>query len=121
MPRSTVTATLTAPGMHAWSGASQHRYYLSYPHRHLFHITATVETSHDDRDIEYHDLRDWIVHWLDEFPTLTNDLRNFGGKSCETLARDLWDYLQTSKNVHTLRAVSVSEDGEFTSTLEATT
>ncbi len=120
MPRSVVTATLTAPGIHCWPSAPQHRHYLSYAHRHLFHIHATVEVGHDDREVEYHDLRDLIVHWLDGFPNLSNDTKNFGAKSCETLARNLWDYLHTTKNVPHLRAVSVSEDGEFTSTLEAT-
>lgn len=117
MARTLVTATLTAPGMHCWPNVpAGPRAYLGHWHRHLFHFHVTVRVNHDDRDVEFHDLRDHIHTWLRTFPVLQADLTDFGGRSCEHLARDLCSHL-TRLSLPVLR-VSVSEDGEFTSTLE---
>lgn len=40
-------------GIHQWSACPHKRVeFLKYPHRHIFHVVAKKEVSHDDRDIE---------------------------------------------------------------------
>lgn len=116
MARTLVTARYTFPALHNWPTAPQGRAYLASPHRHLFICDATVEVKHDDRDVEYHDLRADIQEWTRQFRAATPDLANVGAQSCEHLARSLFDYLALMLPVV---RVSVSEDGEFTSTQEA--
>ena len=40
-------------GIHRFPEATDEEKYLSYPHRHIFHITVYIEQFHGDRDIEY--------------------------------------------------------------------
>ena len=116
MPHSYVTAKFTCPGTHSWSDATGEREYLSHTHRHLFTCTVTVVVTHDDRQVEYHDLRDLILQWVMTYPLASGDMREFGNNSCEHLARDLWQNM-VERNKLLVYEVSVSEDDEFTSTL----
>lgn len=75
--------------------------YLQNEHRHVFHITAYVEVSHDDRDVEFIVLKHRIEEYLQEFYP-TNKL---GSMSCEMLAAELIEAFNLSKCI-------VSEDGE---------
>lgn len=112
-----VTAKTSFAGMHNWFDAPQGRHYLSHEHRHLFIVEATVSVAHDDRDVEYHDLRDHIENWIKSFPLYKEpDTYACLGLSCEHLARNLLVYLD-KLNLPVIK-VSVSEDGEFTSTIK---
>ena len=103
-PAVTIWAAARLPGFHMWPCAPVHRAYLAHEHRHLFHCKATVAVEHDDRDVEFHDLRRHITDWWGPGD------RKCGSKSCETLARELAGYLEIRgcKVVE----VEVSEDGE---------
>mgnify|MGYP001764859203 CR=1 FL=1 len=116
MARTLVTARYSFPALHHWPNAPQGRHYLSHPHRHQFVCDATVEVTHGDREVEFHDLAADIAEWARQFRTVHRDLSNVGGQSCEHLARSLFDWLAIGLPVV---RVSVSEDGEFTSTVEA--
>jgi hypothetical protein len=113
-----VTAKTRFPGMHNWVDAPDSRNYLRDPHRHLFFVEATVEVTHGDREVEYHDLRDDIQEWIDSIPLYNDfpDTRDCLGKSCEHLAASLAQYLQNEKKLPVV-GVSVSEDDEFISTI----
>jgi hypothetical protein len=100
----TVWAKARLPGFHCWPGAPSHRAYLAGRHRHLFHIHAEVAVTHDERDIEFHDLRSYITNWWGPGD------RECGTDSCETLARDLARYLDIAGVPVVF--VEVSEDGE---------
>lgn len=93
-------------GWHYWPNAPEPRDYLRASHRHEFHIRPEVRVSHDDRDIEFHDLRDIITEWW---------VPEQGTNSCETIARNLWDHL-TGLGL-TVISVTVSEDGYEGATL----
>jgi len=45
-------------GFHHWPDAPHHRSYLAVRHRHLFYLEVAVQVAHQDREIEFHDLRD---------------------------------------------------------------
>lgn len=112
-----VTSTFTVPGFHEWHGAPPPRGYLAFPHRHLFHVSISVHVNHDDRDVEFHDLADWgkqVLHSNYEFRSWAF---HFGGQSCEAIARRLMDAAEVFG--YPVKSVTVSEDGEFSATVEA--
>lgn len=93
-------------GWHRWPGATGHRDYLAARHRHEFHVRPEIVVSHDDREIEFHDLRDIVIGWWQP---------EQGDNSCETIARDLWAYLESLGL--TVASITVSEDGYEGATL----
>ena len=91
-----------AEGFHRWEDAPEGRSYLSSTHRHIFHVEVRITTTHDDREIEFHDLKDFCMMEFSE--------GDFGKMSCEMLARDLGEIVAFNYNRPV--SVSVSEDGE---------
>lgn len=104
----------TYPGFHRWAGAPAHRSYLADRHRHLFHVEVRMQVSHDDREIEFHDLLD-RARAIFEFELGTNG--NFGSHSCEMLGRELGGRL--ARMYQRAVTVIVSEDGECGAQVEA--
>ena len=78
--------------------------FLGVPHRHIFHFRVWIDVFHNDRDIEFIQLK----RWLENLYKGTLEL-NF--KSCEMIADDL--YIQIASR-YPDRAVwiEVAEDGE---------
>lgn len=116
MARTHITALIRVPGLHHWPHAHAGRSYLAAPHRHLFHVKATVAVEHDERDVEFHDLADLMSERVELMGTPHGwGAIDFGPKSCETLARELLS------DLHECRVVSVewSEDGEFSAIVYA--
>lgn len=99
-----VFATLDLPGYHRWPLAQGKREYLADRHRHLFHIRVKVIVSHNDRDVEFHDLSDTIREWWGP------GSREWGDLSCESIARQLLDYL--SDQGMQIVLVEIGEDKE---------
>ena len=74
--------------------------YLSYPHRHLFHVEMKWETI-QDREIEFMVMKKKVDHWLHKNWTD----KFLQGASCETLALKLLKEFKAD-------CVSVFEDNE---------
>jgi hypothetical protein len=91
----------TQEGFHHWKDAPNHREYLAFNHRHLFHVKVTTSVKHDDREIEFHDLMGMAKRLF-----TTGD----GGWSCEQMASALSNKL--AKEYGRSFRVDVSEDGE---------
>lgn len=102
----TVHTRVELVGFHNWPDAPAHRDYLADRHRHTFHVCPTVVVSHDNRDVEYHDLRDIVAQWWQP---------EQGGRSCEMMARDLIEHL--SSMGLSVVSVEVNEDGADGSTV----
>lgn len=88
-------------GIHSWPGAPQDgpTPFLRDPHRHVFHVTAHRPVTHDDRDVEFIQLKRVMLQAC---------LANFSGPhtlSCEAMAAHLL-------NTFGLSRCEVSEDGE---------
>lgn len=100
---------LQIEGIHCWPECPHEEVaYLRTPHRHMFHIKATISTTHDDRDVEFIILRKKIEEYLiKNFRPENSDLKlcYFGSLSCEMLARELVEQFD-------LIRCEVSEDGE---------
>ncbi len=90
-------------GWHAWPDAPEPRAYLASPHRHLFKVLVELEVFHDDREIEFHDLLDFVRSQLPG-PDL-------GARSCEMMAKALGHSILARFPGRDV-LVSVSEDGE---------
>lgn len=111
----TIEANLTVPGLHYWPEPVEGREYLGEPHRHLFHVRAEVAVTHDERDVEFHDLGVIMRDAIDTYGPQSNGLHHFGPASCETLARKLFTDLE-ELNLNVV-AVRWSEDAEFSATI----
>jgi hypothetical protein len=96
-------------GFHYWPNADGKRAYLAARHRHLFHVQVETEVTHDDREIEFHDLLDDARSL---FPT-----GELGTQSCESLARSLGE--QLAKKYRRPFQVAVFEDNEVGSSVAA--
>lgn len=96
-------------GFHNWPEAPDSRDYLRASHRHMFHVRVETEVTHDDREIEFHDLMDAA---RGQFPDIehVNGRPDLGSMSCEMIARKI------ANGLAGLYArpfcVDVSEDGE---------
>lgn len=100
--KTTVFASLTFEATHNWPQCNiKEVEYLKHEHRHVFHITAYVEVSHDDRDVEFIVLKHRIKDYLEEF----YPENKLGATSCEMLASELVEAFNLVKCI-------VSEDGE---------
>ncbi len=100
-------------GFHCWPDAPSHRAYLRATHRHLFAVEVQTRVDHDERDIEFHDLRDEAAAL---FRGLSVSKQDFGPQSCETLARRL--ATQLADRYERAVTVSVAEDGECGASVE---
>lgn len=99
-----VWATHRFDSLHAWPDAPRHRSYLASEHRHLFHVRATVDVVHDDREIEFHDLLDAVVDACVQIHCAPLG-------SCEQIADDIAQRLRPQWPKRRIE-VDVSEDGE---------
>ena len=92
---------------HKWSNCPiKDVYFLRNNHRHVFHVKMCWVVSHNDRDIEFIDMKKKVVSWVRN----NWEYRDLGQKSCESMAEDL--LLEFNAQF-----VSVSEDGENGATI----
>ncbi|RSS69854.1 hypothetical protein [Streptomyces sp. WAC06614] len=92
------------PGFHRWPDAPKERDHLASRHRHVFKVRLDVLVLHDERDVEFHELTERLRHWWGPGE------REWGGASCEAVARLLMTDL--SGDGMRVMAASVSIDGE---------
>ena len=117
----TITVTIRLAALHHWPSASAGRAYLGTPHRHVFVVRATCPVLHDDREIEFHDLQ----HTLDTLllrltlPDPASGLPDFGGRSCEHIAKALVAGLRMTYPTPRQWTVAVWEDDECGATVVA--
>jgi len=102
----TVIATHTLVGYHRWPDAPEERSYLADKHRHLFGLRIEVEVTLPDREIEFHDVVDFIhLQWRHG--------HDFGSMSCEDIAQELLErFLSGFGDDGRTVVVEVWEDGE---------
>lgn len=99
--KTNIIVNLQYEATHYWEGCNiEEVMYLKNPHRHIFHICCKKEVTHDDRDIEIIMFKQIILKYLH-----SNFKGNFGGMSCEMIAKKLFE-------VFGLNYCSVLEDNE---------
>ena len=85
--------------------------YLSAKHRHLFKFKVSIETFHDDRELEFHQ----VLNFCESL--FTAGTLDIDYKSVEMLAVDLHAEVATrypGRNI----VIDISEDGEAGCTME---
>ena len=91
---------------HYWPEPTAGRAYLGDVHHHTFHFEAQATVTHDDRDIEFHDLKaslhQAVLSLVDKHP---NTPYTFGPRSCEMIGAELLDILPLA-----VFSVTVQED-----------
>lgn len=110
-----IWVTFQVEGIHRYPAAAEDPKladvaFLAHPHRHIFHFEVRVNVEHDDREIEFIQLKRYCQS-LYSAGTL-----NAMNKSCEMLAGELIDNLNAkypNRNI----TVSVSEDDENGATI----
>lgn len=121
--KTSITVRFQAVGFHRWRTAPTSRAYLAQPHRHLFHIAATIEVFHNDREVEFHDLLDEIrLHSAFSSECILSHLpsnNEYMDWSCETHAKHIMNHLQSIYPARDI-SVEVSEDGECGATINYT-
>lgn len=104
-----IKVKLEVEGIHRWPAAADFDHqisFLSYPHRHIFHIMVVQPVSHDDRDIEIikfkRELQAYFKrnYWNDNL-----NMCDFRSMSCEAIARDIME-------AYGSEGVEVLEDNE---------
>jgi len=102
-----VYCTLAFEGFHRWKDAQGEVKFLSYPHRHKFHVKAWKLVTHNDRQVEFITLQRQVLEFClkhaSQGPTIDY--------SCETWAEHLMDKFD-------LERCEVSEDGENGAVIE---
>lgn len=88
---------------HHWPGAEGKRAYLGQRHRHMMHVEVSLAVFHNDRDVEFHDLRDFCLAHM--------PAGEWGSTSCETAAIDLAKDIRKRWPDRAI-AIGVFEDGE---------
>lgn len=96
-----VFVTTRFVGFHRWKDAPEQHAYLRNWHRHVFHVRLTVSVNHDNREVEFIDLKKQVDEYIACIFVLPGPFEH----SCEQIARLLLDYFSASE-------VEVSEDGE---------
>lgn len=79
--------------------------FLGRPHRHIFHVKVGIQVFHNDRDLEFIQVKRWLVNQY------TNGTLELNHKSCEMISDDLYEIIATRYPNRDI-AISVSEDGE---------
>ena len=104
-----VYCTFQVPGYHRWPDALPAAKYLSFEHRHVFHVRVEIQVKHNERDVEFIRFKEIAKVAFESLgrPSIYGDI-HFDGQSCETLATNLIQALGDYEVVQ----VEVSEDGE---------
>lgn len=97
---------------HQWPDAPEPRGYLARRHRHWFHVKVSMLVTHDDREVEFHDLLDHVVAASETLgvPSVSG-WRDLGAMSCEMIARNIAARVAVVYPGRRVE-VDVSEDGE---------
>lgn len=100
---------------HRWQDAPVEVSYLADLHRHVFKVRLEIEVLDQDRELEYHTVLKQLGWMISE-----DLLRNWQiGWSCEHIADKILTWAIDEWPDRMLYRVTVSEDGENGSTLEA--
>jgi 6-pyruvoyl-tetrahydropterin synthase len=107
----TVYCTTRFAATHYYEGAPGSQAHLRHPHRHEFLVVVSVRVGHDDRDVEFLDLKERVDDHLDRLVHERGRSGSIGERSCEHVCEWLAEQLDAADGLN-VRSVDVSEDGE---------
>jgi hypothetical protein len=92
-------------GIHKYPNAPEEVAFLRYPHRHLFHVSVTIDVFHDDRELEFFIFQ----HQISDYIKVRGDTLNY--RSCEMISKELLEHVMEMYPGRSIE-VRVFEDGE---------
>ena len=97
-----IIITTSFSAIHCWSKCPiKEVSYLKNPHRHVFHLKLKFPVSHNDRDIEFINMKNDINAYIHDFW----EGKDIGQESCEMICRTFMVFFNASY-------VRVMEDNE---------
>lgn len=87
-----VQVEIVVPGYHRWAQASENLMHLRYRHAHDFKVTVQSNVTHNDREIEFYELRFVLERYFKDHYPHTDYGYEFGEESCETIAAKVMDH-----------------------------
>ncbi len=112
----TITVKTSFEGVHCWPDAPEDVKFLSFPHRHVFHVSVVLDVMHNDRDVEFFEFKAILDRFLAKLCATYNPstprLRDLGSMSCEQLAIKIHDFIYYAVGGVSVNCVSVFEDEE---------
>jgi hypothetical protein len=109
---SSVVVRTQLEALHCWPDIPKGHpsQFLQHPHRHIFYIELQFKINHNNRDVEFFEMKHQIDNYLQRnFKTdMISGVKDFGAMSCEMLCEDL---LQQFNHLNAFQA-SVFEDNE---------
>lgn len=107
-----VTVRTSFKGIHHWPGCPHEEVsFLRNPHRHVFHVTVSVEVAGDDREVEFFLLQREIDEILAQTFNQEDGLLILGARSCEMVADEIYSRISEEYPTREIR-ITVSEDNE---------
>ena len=79
--------------------------FLAYAHRHIFHFKVDIDVFHDDRDIEFIQLKRWLESLYND------DILVLNHKSCEMISDELAEMIEAKYPNRNFK-ITVAEDNE---------
>ncbi len=101
---------------HNWPDAPTPVAFLRDPHRHIFHVEATLPVTHDDRQLEFFMVKMEMDAFIKDLGSKQN-IPNLGSQSCEMIAERILQFLMVTYQLMS-GSVNVWEDGENGATVE---
>lgn len=90
---------------HYWPDAPDEQKYLRDSHRHIFHVEVAAVQSHNNRDVEYHDMKRKLDRMLG-----MRYQRHLYEKSCEMVAQEVAEWGKV--HGYEVAYVKIFEDNE---------
>lgn len=94
MAKTYIIVQLQVEGIHQFKTVDEHFEgvsFLKHPHRHIFHIKASKQVYHDDRDVEFILFKRSIHTLLKNSFADKDGVCQFGNLSCEQIARIIFE------------------------------
>lgn len=110
MIKSYIKVSLQQEGFHKWENAPEEVAFLRNTHRHMFHIYATIEVKHDDRELEFILVKRRIEEFIKSIGLDSQNAVHV--YSCEQIARLILAMLQRNYGISRYMKVEVYEDNE---------
>ena len=121
MRRKTIQVKTTFKGLHNWPEASlfagKDVTFLEHPHRHTFHVKASLQVTDSDREVEFFVFQKEIDTIIESLYPEEGLVRHLGRRSCETMAEEIIDVLR-DKDYKGPLVVEVWEDDEVGAKVE---
>lgn len=107
--KQSIWVTFQVPGIHCYPDAPEDVAYLRNPHRHMFGFKVAISVLHDNREIEFHQFKNWLT------ALYSSGCMKADHKSCEMLSDELAEVI-AFKYPRREFEITIDEDGECGST-----